>query len=336
MDMSNNATSEHFLVQVDRLVDWAPLGPLIDAIGARVKAEVPPATVKMLLISRWYGMGEAALLEACQDRISFRRFLGLPLSDTSNDARLAEAFRRHATRAPVEAQNLIHAIEAQLLAKGFSIKSGIWADAAVVPTASARAGEPTSWTETALFQPGKSADQIKKGEAAVEPMSLNSEPDYPVLSDTTLFQPGEVADLIKKGEAAMVRGGAMMAVTTNPPYNTDSVALTPPAGAPSAPVHAVIEWPWGVTTQITERLNIGRQAGFSPLTPELSAYTHVSRKHAELMVCPEGVWVRDLHSRNGTFVDDERLPPGQGFLVDTDARIRFGPYCAVMFKLKHN
>ena len=50
----------------------------------------------------------------------------------------------------------------------------------------------------------------------------------------------------------------------------------------------------------------------------------------------EGVWVRDLHSRNGTFVDDERLPPGQGFLVDTDARIRFGPYCAVMFKLKQS
>jgi IS5 family transposase len=336
MDMSNNATSEHFLVQVDRLVDWAPLGPLIDAIGARVQAEVPPATVKMLLLSRWYGMSEAALLEACQDRISFRRFLGLPLSDTSKDARLAEAFRRHATRAPVEAQNLIHAIEAQLLAKGFSIRSGMWAEAAVVRTASAKGEESTSLTESTLFQPGEIVNPMKKGEAAVQPTSLNSEPEYPVLSDTTLFQPGEIADLIKKGEAAMVRGGAMMAVTTNPPYNTGSVTLTPPVGTASVPVHAVIEWPWGDTTQITERLNIGRQVGFSPLASELHSYTHVSRKHAELMVCPEGVWVRDLHSRNGTFVDDERLPPGQGFLVDTDARIRFGPYCAVMFKLKQD
>lgn len=334
MDMSNNATSEHFLVRVDRLVDWAPLGPLIDAIGARVQADVPPATVKMLLLSRWYGMSDAVLLEACQDRISFRRFLGLPLSDTSNDARLAEAFRRHAKQAPMEAQNLIHAIEAQLLTKGFSIRPGMWAEAVVVPTASVTGGEPTGLTETALFQRGETADLIKKGEGAVVPMSLNSEPEYPILSDTALFQPGEIADLIKKGEAAMVRGGAMMAVSTNPPYSTGSVTLTPPAGSVPTPVVPVIEWPWGATTELTERLNIGRQVGFSPFAPELYSYTHVSRKHAELMVCPEGVWVRDLHSRNGTFVDDERLPPGQGFLVDTDARIRFGPYCVVMFKLR--
>lgn len=300
MDMSNNATSEHFLVQVDRLVDWAPLLPLIDAIGVRVHAQVLPATVKMLLLSRWYGMSEAALLEACQDRISFRRFLGLPLSDTSNDARLAEAFRRHATQAPMEAQNLIHAIEAQLLAKGFSIRPGMSAEAAVVS------------------------------------MSSNSGPEYPVLSDTTMFQPAEIADLIKKGEAAMVRGGAIMSVSTNPPYGTGSVTLTPPAGTAAARLQAVIEWPWGATTELTERLNIGRQVGFSPFAPELEPYTHVSRKHAELMACPEGVWVRDLSSRNGTFVDDERLPPGQGFLADTDARIRFGPYCVVMLKLTHN
>ncbi len=299
MDMSRNATSEHFLAQVDRLVDWAPLTALIDAIGTRLHAEVPPATVKMLLLARWYGMSEAALLEACQDRISFRRFLGLPLSDTPDDARLAEAFRRCATQASIEAQNLIHAIEAQLLARGFSIKPGMWAEAAVVATPS---------------QPGM---------------------DRSRLSETALFQPGQIADLIKQGEAALVRGGAAMMVSTNPPYNTGSVTLTPPQGRESAAVQACIEWPWGATTEITGILNIGRLAGFSAVAAGLEAYLHVSRKHAELMVCPEGVWVRDLRSRNGTFVDDERLAQGQGFLVDTDARIRFGPYCVVQLKIKH-
>ena len=83
-----------------------------------MRAEVPPAAVKMLLLARWYGLAETALLEACQDRLSFRRFLDLPLEDDGvGDARLAEIYRRQVTQAPVEAQNVIHAIETQLLAK---------------------------------------------------------------------------------------------------------------------------------------------------------------------------------------------------------------------------
>ena len=297
MDMSGKAPSEHFLAYVDRLVDWGPLSALGKAEGDGANAAVPLGAVKMLLLARWYGLNEAALLEACQDRISFRRFLGLPLGDSPEDARLAEAFRRLATQASTEAQNLVQAIEAQLLAKGFSIKPGMFPDAAVVPAPSGGGSEVARVTETALFQPG------------------------------------EIADLIKQGEAAMVRGGAMM-VSTTPPYNTGPVVLTPPAGPEAPPAQALIEWPWGAMTELTDRLNIGRQVGFSPYAPELEAYLHVSRRHAELMVCPEGVWVRDLRSRNGTFVDGERLPGGQGFLVDTDAQLRFGPYCVVQLKIK--
>jgi FHA domain/Transposase domain (DUF772) len=300
MDMFSKATAEHFLAKVERLIDWAALVRFVDAIGARMQAEVPPAPLKMLLLSRWYGLSEAALLEACQDRISFRRFLGLSLSDTSNDARLAEAYRRHATQAPLEVQNLVHAIEAQLLAKGYTIRPGMWSDAAVVQ------------------------------------MTSSSENEYPILHDTAMFHPGEIADLIKQGEALLVRSGARMVSTTDPPYNTGPVVLTPPVGNEASPLIAVIDWPWGTTTELSDRLNIGRQLGFSPFASELAPYTHVSRRHAELMVCPEGVWVRDLRSHNGTFVDGERLVPNQGFLVETDASIRFGPYCVLMLKLKRD
>src|SRR5262245_56021868 len=166
MDMNDKAASEHFLAQVDRLIDWAALAPLIEAIGARSQSRVAPATVKMLLLARWYGMTEAALLEACQDRISFRRFLGLPLADSPDDARLAEAYRRHATQAPTEAQKLTHAIEAQLLAKGFAIRPGMWAEAVVVPTASLGSNR-AGMAETAFFEPGEFADLIRQGEAAL-------------------------------------------------------------------------------------------------------------------------------------------------------------------------
>ena len=101
--------------------------------------EVPPAAVKMLLLARWYGLSETALLEACQDRLSFRRFLDLPPQDDgAADARLAEIYRRQVTQAAVEAQNVIHAVETQLLASGFSIRPGLSAEAAVVPVSSDR------------------------------------------------------------------------------------------------------------------------------------------------------------------------------------------------------
>src|SRR5262249_20431758 len=295
MDMSSKASSEHFLTQVERLIDWTQLTPMIQAISARVHADVPPASVKMLLLARWYGMGEAALLEACQDRISFRRFLDLPTMNGADDVRLAEAYRRNAAQAVLEAQDLMHAIEAQLLAKGYSRKQGIWSEAEIVP---ASAGPP---------------------------------PEDPVAYDTSLFHPGEIADLLKQGETVLVRGGAK--VSANPTYGSASGELTPPPWRESSPLQAAIEWPWGATVELTGRLSIGRDAGFCPYATELAPYTHVSRKHAELMACPEGVWVRDLRSRNGTFINDEELARGKATLVDTDCRIRFGPYCVIALKL---
>ena len=300
MDMSSNATSEHFLAQIDRLIDWAPLAPLMHAISTRVHADVPLAALKMSLIARWYGMSEAVLLEACHDRISFRRFLGLPATDSHDDARLAEAFRRNVTQASMEAQHLIHAIEAQLLAKGFTIKSGIWAEAAVVP--------------------------MRSAEAATQNIGV---------SETALFQPGEMVKLLEEGESLVARGGVKIAADPDSLHSAVSGALEPPAERDETPVQCTIEWPWNATTELKERLNIGRELGFCPFAREIQPYRHVSRRHAELRVCCEGVWVCDLRSRNRTFVNDDEVPKGQAYLVDADSRIRFGPNFVILLKLKH-
>ena len=132
MDMSNKTSSEQFLAQIDRLIEWKPLASLMHAISIRVRADVPLPAVKMLLLARWYGLSETSLIDAFQDRISFRRFLGLPLDDFRDDVRLAEAFRRNVAQAPIETQALIHSIEMQLLSMGVTVKTGMWAEAAVV------------------------------------------------------------------------------------------------------------------------------------------------------------------------------------------------------------
>jgi hypothetical protein len=298
MDMSSNATSEHFLVQIERLIDWAPLAPLMHAISTRVHADVPLAALKMSLIARWYGMSEAALLEACHDRISFRRFLGLPATDSHDDVRLAEAFRRNITQASLEAQQLILAVEAQLLAKGFSIKSGAWAEAAVVPV-----------------------------------MSSEAVPQNNGSDETALFQPGEMAKLLGQDESLVARGGVQVA--KEPLQNTVSAVLEPPAQLDDTPVQCRVEWPWNATTELKDSLNIGREIGFCPVADEIQPYRHVSRRHAELRICSEGVWVCDLRSRNRTFVNDDEVPTGQAYLADTDSRVRFGPNFVILLKLKH-
>jgi IS5 family transposase len=272
--------------------------------------EVPPSSVRMLLIARWYGMGEAALLEACRDRISFRRFLGLPIEDGSDDGLLADAYRRHAARAPVEVQNLVHAVEAQLLAKGYAIRPGMSAEAAIV--------QVTADAGPEHMDPG--------------PENAGAAVDDSRMRETLFFQPGELADLLQHGESAFVRGGARMASSAT--LSHGSGELTPPPQREIPPLHAVVEWPWGLVMELTDRLKVGRDHHFCIFASELRPYLHVSRKHAELTPCPEGVWVRDLKSRNGTFVNDDQLPSGQAFLVDSDANIRFGPHCVLQIRLK--
>src|SRR5215510_9240508 len=110
MDMSSKTAAENFLSQVNRLIEWSRLDPLIQAIADRLRAEVPAAAVKMMLLARWYSLSEGALLEACQDRLSFRKFLEMaPEDDCEGDARLVEIYRRLLAQAPLEAQNVIHA-----------------------------------------------------------------------------------------------------------------------------------------------------------------------------------------------------------------------------------
>ena len=319
MDMFGKG-SESFLSQVGRLIDWSRLDPLVRAISDRIHSEVPQAAVKMMMLARWYGLSEQALFEACRDRLSFRRFLELPPEDDGADAELAETYRRQVTQAAVEAQNVIHAIEMQLLANGYSIRPGLAAEAAVVPVSS----------DSFLTDFGDTGEP-----AGGEPPS--SDPaEFRRLLETSFFQPGEMADLLKQGESAFVRGGAKVASSTDPPRRVAPAELEPLPEQETPPVHAVVEWPWGFTMDLTDRLKIGRDHHFCLFASELQPYLHVSRKHAELTPCPEGVWVRDLKSRNGTFVNDEELPKGQAYLVDSDATIRFGPHCVLQLKIKRS
>ena len=51
----------------------------------------------------------------------------------------------------------------------------------------------------------------------------------------------------------------------------------------------------------------------------------ISRHHCEILLADDGVYVRDLDSANGTYVNDERIDPLQNFPLQPQCRLKIGP-----------
>ena len=74
----------------------------------------------------------------------------------------------------------------------------------------------------------------------------------------------------------------------------------------------------GLTIELTPRPRvIGRGTNSDIIIEDPT----VSRRHALIIETPRGVALRDLHSRNGTYVNDRNIGPGERLLKNGD-RIR--------------
>lgn len=69
------------------------------------------------------------------------------------------------------------------------------------------------------------------------------------------------------------------------------------------------------------RVLIGRDRS-SPACDALAPYENVSRFHAEIHRDPSGLWITDLGSTNGSFLDGRRLAPGERLPLTDGARLR--------------
>jgi hypothetical protein len=79
-----------------------------------------------------------------------------------------------------------------------------------------------------------------------------------------------------------------------------------------------LQFPFGPAAVGDEPLPIGRSAEFSPLGAQLGRYDNVSRTHAVVWRDGVQVYIRDVDSTNGTFVNERKLPP------ETDHPLRIG------------
>ncbi len=130
------------LDRLDGLVKWYRFEKLLAPLrhdGAGRPAYPPLQMFKVLLLQSLYGLSDAEMEEALGDRLSFRRFAGLALTDAVADHSTICRFRNLLVERGL-LEKLFAELDRQLENAGVILKRGTMLDATVIETAAARPG----------------------------------------------------------------------------------------------------------------------------------------------------------------------------------------------------
>lgn len=128
-----NATLE----RIAELVEWKEVEGLLSGLrsGSMGAPGYPAlALFKALLLQQFYGLSDPQLEEALADRLSFRRFLGLSLTDHVPDHSTIWRFREQLAKSGL-AERAFALITGQIERSGFVLKRGTLIDASLVRAA---------------------------------------------------------------------------------------------------------------------------------------------------------------------------------------------------------
>jgi transposase, IS5 family len=135
--VSRKAKGSEWLEDLEKMIQW----PLIDALLSKIHASAegapgypPLAMLKILLLQQWYCLSDEAIEAAVDDRLSFRRFCGLPLDTAAPDHSTIWRFRELLARGGL-AETIFEAVNAQIEARGLLVKRGTLIDASIIPAA---------------------------------------------------------------------------------------------------------------------------------------------------------------------------------------------------------
>ena len=123
-----------FLDRLEKGFDWAAFEDLLSPIhGSAMGAPgYPPLTMfKIVLLQQWHTLSDPAAEEAVRDRLSFRRFCGLPLDMETFDHASIWRFRQTIDKLGLSTK-LLGEVNRQLDALGFVIKRGTLVDATIL------------------------------------------------------------------------------------------------------------------------------------------------------------------------------------------------------------
>ena len=122
------------LQDIEDAFDWGAFEVLLADIHGSAKGApgYPPLTLfKIVLLQQWYTLSDPAAEEAVRDRLSFRRFCGIPLDRETPDHSSIWRFRQTIDRLGLSKALLAEA-NRQLDARGLVVKRGTLADATII------------------------------------------------------------------------------------------------------------------------------------------------------------------------------------------------------------
>lgn len=125
------------LERISELLDWSRIAAIVTVVrpGSEGRPPYPPvAMVRALLLQQWYGLSDPGLEEALLDRVSFRRFCGFALDESTPDETTICRFRNDLKAAGL-GDALFAEVAAQLDGAGFVVKAGTLIDASLVAAA---------------------------------------------------------------------------------------------------------------------------------------------------------------------------------------------------------
>ena len=126
------------LGRLDRAVAWDVLVKPVAALpeyrgGEKGGRPAWPALtmLKCVLLAKWFGLSDPQLEECLQDRLSFRRFVGLSLTDATPDETTFVRFRARLREANLD-RTLFDRTTAELDRRGLLVRDGSLVDAMII------------------------------------------------------------------------------------------------------------------------------------------------------------------------------------------------------------
>jgi len=130
--------AKNFLGDADTLIDWSEIEHALEGIYSATtgRPAYPVLTLfKAMLLQQWYGLSDPRTEEAITDSISFRRFVGLSLSDPVPDHSTLSRFR---AQLGDRFERLQEAFNRQLDRRGLIIRKGTLIDASFVQSSTSQ------------------------------------------------------------------------------------------------------------------------------------------------------------------------------------------------------